>query len=96
MNKERTRYSQMERRMTYALVTALTLFIVFLFASGFGTLWLQILTGIVATLICILCFVYLFLTKEWLRSRSLWMSVASIAIVLCILFSVILHFPAPL
>lgn len=96
MNKERTRYSQMERRMTCALVTALTLFIVFLFASGFGTLWLQILTGIVATLICILCFVYLFLTREWLRSRSLWMSVASIAIVLCILFSVILHFPAPL
>ena len=95
MAKKNSRYALMERRMKVALIVALSFFILFLIASGAGTIWLKVLCGIVSTLICVLCFLVLLLTKEWLSPRSLWMSVASIALVVCILFSIILNYPSP-
>jgi cytochrome bd-type quinol oxidase subunit 2 len=95
MDKSAKRYADMERYITLALIASLLLFIVFLVASGCGIVWLKILVAIFAILIPGLCLYVLYLTKELLRQRSLWMSVASAAIIICILFSLILNYPSP-
>ena len=89
------RYRQMERMMTYALCANLFMFILFLIASGFATIWLKTICAIFSILISLLCFGYLYITKEWLRRRSLWMSTAAGALFVCTVFSLILQFPSP-
>jgi hypothetical protein len=84
-----------EQRITYALIISAFFFIVYLFAAGAGTIWLKVISAIVSILVSCLCLVILFLSKELLRQRSLWMTVAAIAIIICTVFSLILNFPSP-
>ena len=95
MNHPGSRFAKMERAVTIALAADLCFFIILLFASGFNILWLKTVAAIFSLLIGLLCFLYLYLTKEWLRRRSLWMSVSAAAIVICVLFSLLLQFPSP-
>ena len=95
MAERRSRYREMERYMSYALIIDLVVFIVFLITSGMGIIWLKVITAIVAILLSGLCLAFLFLTQELLRQRSLWMSISAGAIAICILFSLILNFPSP-
>ena len=95
MGKRVNRYKQMERYMTAALLADTALFILYLIGAGLGTLWLKVLAAIVAIVLSSLCLVFLYLTKEILRRRSLWMTAAAAAILLCTLFSLILNFPSP-
>ena len=95
MNHPKSRFAKIERAVTIVLAADLFCFIIFLFASGFDVLWLKTATAIIAISIGLLCFLYLYLTKEWLRRRSLWMTVSAAAIVICVLFSLILQFPSP-
>lgn len=95
MEKRRNRYREMERCVTFALITASLFFIVFLIASGIGILWLKTITAILSIFVSGLCLTLLFLNRELLRQRSLWMSVSAAALVICILFSLILNFPSP-
>lgn len=92
---KRNRYQTMERYMFGALLAALTMFIIYLFAAGGGTIWLQVITAILATCISGACLYFLYISKELLRPRSLWMSVSAAAIIVCLLFSIILQFPSP-
>ena len=89
------RYKDMERYITLALIVSALLFVIFLIASGNGIIWLKIVIAILAILISSLCLYVLYLAKELLRQRSLWMSVGAAAIIVCILFSLILNFPSP-
>lgn len=95
MQNSNDRYKVMERYMTYVLIADLILFIIYLFASGFAVIWLKVITAIVTILISGLCLAFLYLTKELLRQRSLWMSLSAAAILVCLLFSLILNFPCP-
>ena len=95
MAANRIRYKQMERYMTYALIANATLFLSFLLFSGLGIAWLKVTTAVLAIVLSALCLGYLYLSGELLRKRSLWMSVASAAIILCIIFSLLLNFPSP-
>lgn len=92
---ERNRYQQMEQYMLGALLAALFMFIIYLFAAGTGTIWLQVISAILAIGISGACLYFLYISKELLRPRSLWMSVGAAAIIVCILFSIILQFPSP-
>ena len=38
---------------------------------------------------------FLFMSRELLRRRSFWMTVAAACVIICLLFSLILKFPAP-
>ena len=96
MGKKNNRYLQFERYMTVVLGIALLIFIIFLIASGTGTLWLKVTTAIMNILLTILCLAYMYLTGELLRRRSLWMSTIAAAILICTLFSLILQFPSPI
>lgn len=95
MAKRVNRYKKMEQYMTATLLADVFLFILYLIAAGTGTLWLKVLTAIFTILISGLCLTYLYLTKEFLRQRSLWMTAAAGAILLCVIASLILGFPSP-
>ena len=89
------RYSQMEKTVTLVLLSSLVLFIVYLFSSGSGIIWLKVLSAIFTILSAGLCLAYLYFSAEWLKQRSLWMTSGSIALIICTLFSLILNFPSP-
>ncbi len=89
------RYQIMERYITYALLADTSLFVLYLIFAGIGRTGLKVTFSIIAILLSLLILLYLYLTKELLRRRSLWMSVAAAAIVLCTLFSLILSYPGP-
>ncbi len=89
------RYRIMEWYMTYVLVADLGLFLLYLIFAGFGVIWLKAITAVLAILISLGCLGFLYLTQELLRKRSLWMTTAAAAILLCTLMSLILNFPRP-
>ena len=95
MANKNNRYKEMERYMTYALVADLLLFIFYLIAAGNGVIWLKVILSLFAFLLSGGCLGFLYLTRELLRPRSLWMTAAAGAIFVCVLFSLILNFPAP-
>lgn len=95
MSRRNNRYNQMTTYMTYALFAAILFFVIYLFAAGVGVIWLKVISAIIAILICVLCLSFLYISKELLRPRSLWMSTCALAITLCLLFSLILNFPSP-
>lgn len=90
-----SRYKQMEQYMTYALIADAGIFILYLIFAGFGILWLKVITAILCVLISAACLAFLYISKELLRQRSLWMSAAAAAVLVCLLFSLILRFPSP-
>ena len=95
MARRNNRYKQMERYMTYALLFDLFMFILFLVYSGMGIVWVKVITSIVSIAVSVLCLAFLYLNRELLRTRSLWMTVAATAIIACILFSLMLGYPSP-
>ena len=95
MSKYNRRYQQMERSMTWALITDAALFLLYLIVAGFGIIWLKVLLALLIILLSGLCLGFLYLSRELLRQRSLWMSMAAAAIGLCLLISLLLNFPSP-
>lgn len=88
-------YKDFERRMTPLLLAAAAIFLLFLIVSGAGIVWLKIVTAIVAILLCILCLALLYLSRELLRQRSLWLTAGFGSILLCTVVSLLLSFPGP-
>ena len=95
MARKNNRYKEMERYMTCALIADLFLFIIYLIAAGNGVIWLKVIVSIFAFLLSLGCLGFLYLTRELMRRRSLWMTAAAASIFICIFFSLILNFPAP-
>ena len=93
--KRNNRYKQMELKMSCVLLADFFLFIIFLFAAGFGVIWLKVITSIITILASLLCLGFLYLSQELLRRRSLWMTAAAAALLICTLFSLILGYPSP-
>ncbi|MBQ8909893.1 MAG: hypothetical protein IJY91_02490 [Oscillospiraceae bacterium] len=96
MTKDAKRFKQMETIMTAVLIAATVLFIIYLIAAGNGIIWLKAVTAIITILVCGLCLAYLYVTKLLLRPKTMWMTLAAGAIIICLLFSLILNFPAKL
>ncbi len=96
MTKDAKRFKQMETIMTAVLIAATVLFIIYLIAAGNGIIWLKAVMAIITILICGLCLAYLYMTKLLLRPKTMWMTLAAGAIIVCLLFSLILNFPAKL
>lgn len=96
MENNKTRFQNAERLLTYILIGCAALFVIYLFAAGFGVIWLKAITSIIAIITCSLCLAYLYMTKLLFQPRSIWMTYASAAIIVCLLFSLILRFPSPL
>ena len=96
MENNKNRYKELEKYMAIMLVSSAVLFLIYLIAAGCGIIWLKVLTAIITILICGLCLTYLYMTRLLLAPRSLWMSMAAGSVIICLLFSLIFGFPAPL
>ena len=95
MGRQKNRYQKMERTVTCGLIADAVLFLLYLVFAGIGVIWLKVLLAVMILLICSLILTFLYLSKELLRPRSLWMSVAAASILVCTLFSLLLRFPSP-
>ena len=87
------RYRQLEKLMTSALIADGVLFLLYLIFAACGVIWLKVVLALCVILISGGCLALLYLSKELLRKRSLWMSTAAAAALVCLLFSLILNFP---
>ncbi len=95
MAERKNRYKQLEQVMSAAIIADFVLFILFLVVAGKGIIWAKVITAILCLVISFGSVGYLYLTKEMLRARSLWITFAAGAIALCVMFAVILNFPSP-
>lgn len=95
MNRKKARYKKMEAMITAALFLDLVIFIAYLVVAGMGMIGWKIFTAFLCFVISGAVLYLLFMTKELLRKRSIWMTLAAACIILCVLVSLILNFPAP-
>ena len=95
MGERRNRYNQLQQVISIALIGALALFIFYWIAAANEIVWLKVILSILIFIICAACIGFLYITQELLRPRSLWMTLAAAAIAICLLLSLILHFPCP-
>lgn len=88
-------YKDLQQILSLALIGAFVLFIFYLIASGNEIIWLKAVLSVLIFLICLASLAFLFITQELLRPRSMWMTLAAGGITICLLFSLIFHFPCP-
>ena len=95
MNSKKTRYQKMEAIVTGVLCVDAVIFVAYLIFAGSGMVAMKAITAIITLLLsgAVLCFLYI--TRELLRRRSIWMTLAAAFMILCLVASLILHFPAP-
>ena len=85
----------MEKNMTKIILLDAMVFILYLVCAAFSWQVLKVITAIIAIFGSLLCVGWLYLTGEFTRRRSLWMVTAFICIVICVVFSLLLGYPAP-
>lgn len=95
MSAKKTRYKKMEVTMTAVICLDTAIFLAYLIFAGIGLLGLKIITAILSIVISGIILYFLFISKELLRKRSLWMTYSAACILLCIIVSLVLNFPAP-
>lgn len=95
MNPKKTRYQKMESIVTGVLCVDAVIFVAYLFFAGFGIVAMKAISAIFCFLISGAVLYFLYITRELLRKRSIWMTFAAACIILCLVASLILHFPAP-
>lgn len=92
---KRNRYREMESLMTKVIVGDALIFVLYLLFAGLGLTVVKVATAIIAILGSLLGLGWLVITGEFSRRRSLWMVTGFIAIVLCVLVSLLLGYPGP-
>ena len=95
MSKKRSRYKKMESLITTVLCVDAVIFLAYLIFAGSGLIAMKTIAAILCLLISAAVLYFLYMTRELLRKRSLWMTLAALCIIICILTSLILRFPAP-
>ena len=94
-DRKRARYKKMEVIVTAALCLDAAIFLAYMIFAGIGMLAMKVVTAVLCFLISGAILYYLFKTRELLRRRSLWMTIAAACVILCLLVSLILKFPSP-
>ncbi len=89
------RYKEMERYLTYALCLDAVLFVLYLIVAGNGIIWLKVILTLLCLALSGFMLWFLYMTRELLRQRSLWITTGAAAIAICVLLSLILNFPSP-
>ena len=95
MDRRRSRYKKMETMVTGILCLDAAIFIAYLIFAGLGMIALKVISAILCILISCLVLYYLYMTRELLRRRSLWMTLAAACVIVCIVASLVLNFPSP-
>ena len=93
MAKRKNRYRQLDYIMTRVLAADAAVFVLYLVSAALGIGWIKWIMAIVAIAGSALCLGFLYMTQEWLKRRSLWMTVGFAAIALCTLVSLLCKVP---
>ena len=93
--RSRNRYREMENMMTKIILADVLVFALYLVCAAFAWHVLKVITAIIAIFGSVLCVGWLYLTGEFTRRRSLWMVTAFVCIVVCVVVSLLLGYPAP-
>lgn len=93
---KRNSYRQLEQMLTVAVLADLALFVLFLISSGFGIVWLKVITAILTFGMSGLGTAFLVLIGEHKKIRSRWILTAFVCIAICTLVSLIAGYPAPM
>ena len=92
---KKSRYKAMETVVTAALCLDAVIFLAYLIFAGSGMIALKITAVVLCFLISGAVLYFLYITRELLRKRSIWMTLAAVCTILCILVSLLLKFPSP-
>lgn len=92
---KRNRYRELESLMTKLIAADAVVFLLYLFCASHGWAVLKVISASIAIIGSLLCLGWLYITGEFTRRRSLWMVTGFIAIVLCMLVSLVLGYPCP-
>ena len=95
MDSKQNRYKELETYLTYALILDAVLFVIYMIVAGLGIIWLKVITAFLSMALSALIFYCLYINNEWLRQRSLWLTVGAVSVFLCTLMSLVLNYPSP-
>lgn len=95
MGSKKRRYKKMEAMVTGVLCLDAVLFIAFLIFAGAGMAVMKVIAAVLCVLLSGAVLYFLYTTRELLRKRSIWMTLAAACLLLCVLVSLILKFPSP-
>ena len=91
----RFKYKQIEPILTYTLIGVGVLFLLYLVFAAIDLIAGKVICAILGILVAGLVLAYLYMSKELLRRRSIWMTLGAGSVIILILMSLILNFPAP-
>jgi len=95
MANKPNRYKEMERNLTYGLCADAAIFVLYLIFAGTGVIALKVIMSILCIALSAFILWLLYLSRELLKKRSLWITTGAAAILVCLLLSLILNFPSP-
>ena len=93
MAKRNNRYRQLDFLMTRMVIADAFLFLLYLLCAATGIGWLKGLCAFVIIVGSALGAGYLYLSQEWLKKRSLWMTMSFAALFLLTIVSLICKVP---
>ena len=93
MAQNNNRYKEMENLLTKALIADGALFFLYLIFAIAGVVWLKVILAIFAMLIAAAVLALLYLSRELMKQRSLWLTTGFFAVFITLLASLILAFP---
>ena len=91
----RRRYKDIERVLTQILITDAAVFVLYMFFAGLGFGFLKVVSTVICMVASIGCLALLYMTGEMKKARSRWLVLGFASIVVCLLVSLILKYPAP-
>ncbi len=89
----RNPFKEAMQYMPYAIIADGVLFFLYMIVAGQGITWLKVIISILAILLSCLCLYVLYMSRELVKQRSLWMTVGSVSVILCTIVSLLLNFP---
>lgn len=91
----RRRYKDIERILTQILIADAVVFVLYLIFAGVGLTVLKVIATVLCIVASLACLALLYMTGEMKKARSRWLVLGFGAIVICLLVSLILNYPAP-
>ena len=92
----RKRYKELEQMMARILMADVAVFALFVLFAGMGIVALKVICAIVTIIVSGLSLAFLYITGELRKRRSLWMVVGFSSVLVCLLVSLLCHYPSPL
>lgn len=89
------RYKENERIWVYGLLADAAIGVLYLLMAGLGVVWLKWILAIAAILLSAAGLASLYLTGEFRRQRSLYLTAGFGAVAVVVLFSLLLNYPSP-